>query len=180
MQNNEVRETDASTPLRKNPDEIRKREERDDTGPSREFESPGKYLKATRESRKLSLKEVADATRIREPVLMALEEDRDLNLPILYIRSFLSAYAGCLGIDLNEVMTADQRCEEKKAFLREQIHLQSGIRRKKSAKVRRLVISIAIVVFTVLIAYVSFDLVSTSSQVRWLDLIRQKILDLVF
>ena len=45
------------------------------------FESPGKYLKAIRESRGLSLDKVANATRIREPVLMALEEDTYGNLP---------------------------------------------------------------------------------------------------
>jgi cytoskeletal protein RodZ len=180
MRNNDVRETHDPSPLRENPDETRKQEGRDYTGPSREFESPGKYLKATRESQKLSLKEVADATRIREPVLMALEEDRDLNLPILYRRSFLSAYAGCLGIDLDEVMTGDQRCEKKGAFSKEHIHLQSSIRRKKRVKVRRWVISISVVLFTALIAYAFFDLVSTSWQVQWLDLIRQKILDLVF
>lgn len=38
--------------------------------------SPGKYLKAERESRNLPLKKVADLTRIREVILKAIEEDR--------------------------------------------------------------------------------------------------------
>ena len=121
-------------------------------------ESPGKYLKATRESQKLSLKEVADATGIREPVLRALEEDRDLNLPKFYVKSFLSAYAGCLGLDPNEVITVHQKSAEELPFPKDPVlHPQSTIRRK-GAKVRLLVISISLVLLIALIAYVSFEL----------------------
>ena len=40
------------------------------------IDSPGKCLKAKRESQNISLREVANATRIREAVLRAIEEDR--------------------------------------------------------------------------------------------------------
>ncbi len=121
-------------------------------------ESPGKYLKAMRESQKLSLKEVADATGIREPVLRALEEDRDANLPPFYIKSFLSAYAGCLGLDPNEVMAVHQKSAEELPLSKDSVlHPQSTIRRKR-AKVRLLVISISLVLLIAFIAYVSFEL----------------------
>ncbi len=127
-------------------------------GVSETLESPGKYLKTTRESKKLSLKEVADATGIREPVLRALEEDRDLNLPSFYIKSFLSAYAACLGLDPNEVITAHgERYERKLSLSKDQMHPQSTIRRKKH-KVRLLVILISVVLLGALIAYVAFEI----------------------
>ena len=40
-----------------------------------------------RESKKLSLKKVADKTRIRETVLRDFEEDRYMNLPSIYVKS---------------------------------------------------------------------------------------------
>ena len=47
-----------------------------ETQPPETIESPVKYLKAKRESQRISLREVANATRIREAVLRAIEEDR--------------------------------------------------------------------------------------------------------
>jgi cytoskeleton protein RodZ len=122
------------------------------------FESPGKYLKAMRESLNLSLKEVADATRIREPVLRALEEDRYENLPPFYIKSFLSAYAGCLGLDPNEVITAHQRCAEKLSFSKDQVLQPPSTIRRERSNVRLLVISISVVFLIALIAYVFIEL----------------------
>ena len=84
--------------------------------PAEAIESPGKYLKAKREFQKLSLKEVADVTRIRKAVLMAIEEDRTEELPLLYIKSFLSAYAKCLGLDPNDVIMLHQKYVEKLSF----------------------------------------------------------------
>lgn len=120
-------------------------------------ESPGKYLKAMRESQKLSLKEVTEATGIREPVLRALEEDRDLNLPPFYIKSFLSAYAGCLGVDPGEVIAVHQGSKEELTFSRNPVlHPQSTVGRKK-AKLRLLIISISLALLIALIAYGSFQ-----------------------
>ena len=76
--------------------------------PAEEIESPGKYLKAKRESRRISLREVAGKTRIRETVLIAIEEDRYEDLPNIYVKSFLSAYAKCLGLDQADVIMLSQ------------------------------------------------------------------------
>jgi cytoskeletal protein RodZ len=76
-------------------------------------ESVGKYLKKERESRNLSLGEVAKNTRITEQILAAIENDRyDLLPSATYIRGFLSAYAKSMGIDPNDVILRYQRCHE--------------------------------------------------------------------
>jgi cytoskeletal protein RodZ len=69
------------------------------------MESPGKYLKAERESRNLSLQEVSESTKIREPLLKALEEDQyELVFSPVYVKGFLDAYAKYLGLDSNSII----------------------------------------------------------------------------
>ena len=61
--------------------------------------SVGKYLKAERESRNLSLREVSESTKIKELLLRSLEEDRyDLISSPVYVKGFLDAYARYLGL----------------------------------------------------------------------------------
>ena len=69
------------------------------------MESIGKYLKAERESQKLSLQQVSESTKIREHLLRAIEEDRydRISSPV-YVKGFLDAYARCLGLDSNEII----------------------------------------------------------------------------
>lgn len=70
-----------------------------------EKETLGKYLKTQRESKKISLREVAKNTRVRENILRAIEEDRhDLLPPATYVRGFLLAYAKYLKLDPNDVL----------------------------------------------------------------------------
>ena len=122
------------------------------------FESPGKYLKAKRESQKLSLKEVADTTRIREPVLRALEEDKYANLPAIYVKSFLSTYAECLGLDSNEVIMVYQNSAEKLSFSKDRVLIPLSTIRRKRVTVRLLVISMSVIFLIALIGYASFKL----------------------
>ena len=69
------------------------------------MESPGKYLKAERELRNLSLEEVAKFTKIRENFLRAIEEDRyELLPPAVYVKGFLTIYAKYLGLDPHDVV----------------------------------------------------------------------------
>jgi cytoskeleton protein RodZ len=70
-----------------------------------EIESLGKYLKNQRESKRISLREVAKATRVREHILRAIEEDQhDLLPPATYVKGFLLAYAKYLRLDPNDVL----------------------------------------------------------------------------
>jgi transcriptional regulator with XRE-family HTH domain len=89
--------------------------------PAEEIESPGKYLKAKREYQRISLREVADATKIREAVLKAIEEDRYGDLPHIYVKSFLSTYAKCLGLDPTDVIMLHQKYVEKLSFSKSQV-----------------------------------------------------------
>ncbi len=70
-----------------------------------EKETLGKYLKTQRESKKISLREVAKNTRVREHILRSIEEDQHDRLPpATYVKGFLLAYAKYLKLDPNEVL----------------------------------------------------------------------------
>jgi cytoskeletal protein RodZ len=60
----------------------------------------GPYLKAQREERELTLEEVAEKTRIRPGLLMALESAEVKKLPEpVYLRGFIKRYAELMGLD---------------------------------------------------------------------------------
>ena len=126
--------------------------------PAEEVESPGKYLKAKRESQKISLRQVADATRIREAVLRAIEEDRYEDLTPIYVKSFLTAYAKRLGLDPTDVIMLHQKYAEKLSFSKSQVLKHPSAFRRKRVNVRLLVISISVALLIALIVYASFKL----------------------
>ena len=75
-----------------------------------EKETLGKYLKNQREFKKISLREVAKNTRVREHILRAIEEDQHHLLPpATYVKGFLLAYAKYLRLDSNEVLLRYER-----------------------------------------------------------------------
>jgi cytoskeletal protein RodZ len=75
-----------------------------------ERETLGKYLRNQRESKKISLREVAKNTRVREPILRAIEEDQYHLLPsATYVKGFLLAYAKYLRLDSNDVLLRYER-----------------------------------------------------------------------
>ena len=122
------------------------------------IESPGKYLKAKRESQRISLREVADATRIRKAVLRAIEEDRYEDLPYIYVKSFLSAYAKCLGLDPTNVIMLHQKYVKKLSFSKSQVSKHPSATPRRRVNVRLLVISISVALLIAVIVYVSFKL----------------------
>lgn len=70
-------------------------------------ESIGTKLKAVRESRRLTLDQAADATRIRAVYLKALEnDDHSIMLSAPQGRGFLRIYADFLGLNLDELTAA--------------------------------------------------------------------------
>ena len=75
-----------------------------------EPETLGSYLRNQRESKKISLREVAKNTRVREHILRAIEEDQhELLPPATYVKGFLSAYARYLRLDENDVLLRYER-----------------------------------------------------------------------
>ena len=129
-----------------------------ETQPPETIESPGKYLKAKRESQRISLRQVADATRIREAVLAAIEEDQYEDLPHIYVKSFLSAYAKYLGLDPTDVIMLHQRYLEKLPPSKSQVSKHPPASRRKRVSVRFLVITISALLFAAIVAYAFFKL----------------------
>jgi len=126
--------------------------------PAEEIESPGKYLKAKRDSQRISLREVANATRIREAVLRAIEEDCYEDLPHIYVKSFLSAYAKRLGLDPTDVIMLHQKYAEKLPPSKSQVSKHPSAFRRKRVNVRLLVISISVALLIAVIVYAAFKL----------------------
>jgi len=72
--------------------------------------TPGQELKQDREARGISLKTVADTTRISRRYLEAVESDRlDLMPGGFFIKGILKAYAGAVGLDEDAVLERYRR-----------------------------------------------------------------------
>jgi cytoskeletal protein RodZ len=70
-------------------------------------------LKSARDAQRLSLSDIADATRINVQFLQALEEGRTDMLPQAYVRAFLREYAGAVGLDPRDIMAQYDGKEKK-------------------------------------------------------------------
>lgn len=67
----------------------------------------GGILAEARQARGVTLEQAASATRIRLHILVALEEDREAELPApVYVRGYLRTYAGYLEIDSEPLLEA--------------------------------------------------------------------------
>ena len=77
-------------------------------------------MKASRESRNLTLKEVSESTRIREHLLKAIEEDRYeiLKYPA-YLKGFLKTYAKYLSLNPDDIVRGYQKYLESMILLKE-------------------------------------------------------------
>jgi transcriptional regulator with XRE-family HTH domain len=92
------------------------------------MELPGKYLKAERELRNLSLEEIAKFTKIKEDFLKAIEEDRyELLPPAIYVKGFLTIYARYLGLNPYDVVHRYQKYLEDISILKKQMELPQQI-----------------------------------------------------
>jgi transcriptional regulator with XRE-family HTH domain len=71
--------------------------------------SLGQELRRERELRGISLREIADSTRISLRFLQAIEEDHLDRVPgAFFIRAILRSYAKCIGIDEHQVLNKYQ------------------------------------------------------------------------
>ena len=78
------------------------------------METLGEYLKSKREAQSITLEEIAEATRIREPILVAIENNKhDLIPPRVFIQGFLKSYASYLGLDESDVIKRYQETLEE-------------------------------------------------------------------
>jgi len=122
------------------------------------MESLGKYLKAERELRNLSLEETAKFTKIRKQFLKAIEEDRyELLPPAIYVKGFLTIYAKYLGLDPHDIVLRYQNYL-KSLTISPPLELQQQIPTPKK-RVRPWVFFIlvfAIILFTAFFVYYTF------------------------
>ena len=73
--------------------------------PGKETSDFGATLRAAREARKMSLRQIADATNISMSMLQALEDNDPSRLPGgIFTRSFIRSYAGEVGLDPEETL----------------------------------------------------------------------------
>ncbi len=78
------------------------------------METLGEYLKSKREARNVTLEEIAEATRIRKTILVAIENDRqDLVPPRVFTQGFLKSYASYLELDESDVIKRYQETLEE-------------------------------------------------------------------
>ena len=79
-------------------------------------QSLGDVLREARESKDLSLNDVADITHIRKEYLRALDEGRYDDLPEeVYTRNFIKLYAGAVGLDDTRLLERYSREREHRA-----------------------------------------------------------------
>ena len=66
----------------------------------------GERLEEARKRRGVSIREAAEATKIRSDYLMAMEDSSmDIPLPEIYVRGFLQNYARFLKLDPEQLLT---------------------------------------------------------------------------
>jgi len=81
-----------------------------------QMEGFGSYLKAAREERKISLREISRVTRISRAILESLESDcRELLLPEVVIKGFIEAYARYCGLNPKEALAHYAKWQAKNA-----------------------------------------------------------------
>lgn len=69
------------------------------------METLGQYLKREREFRKITIDEVAKATRVKSSFLEALEGDRFAELPgPVFVKGFLRSYTIFIGLNVDEIL----------------------------------------------------------------------------
>ncbi len=128
-----------------------------DTGADAEPVPFGGWLRRQRELRQVSLREIADTTKVSIRYLEALEEDRFDVLPApVFAKGFLREYARYVGLDPDEVvntyLTAQSEAQPEETVE----HWTAPSRRSSPEWTSGLLLALAVVVVLVLVAAVAF------------------------
>lgn|GEM_PF-845333 len=98
-------------------------------------ETLGEFLKRERESKSISLRELAKKTKVREQFLKAIEEDRFELLPSpVYIKGFLSAYAKSIGLAPRDVLLRYERSLKGEPIIAPEVKPEKEPERKAEEK----------------------------------------------
>lgn len=104
----------------------------------KESETLGEFLKRERELKKISLRELAQKTKVRERFLKAIEEDKFEVLPSpAYMKGFLSAYAKSIGHDPHEILVRYERSLKKEPVLASEAKSEKKSERKPEKKLEK-------------------------------------------
>lgn len=117
----------------------------------------GNWLRRQREVREISLREIADASKISLRYLEAFEQDRFDMLPApVFARGFLREYAKYVGLDPDEVVnhfiSAQQALEPE-----DEQEVQASAPRQRPGWLFNLLLVLAVVVVIVLVAVLAFQ-----------------------
>jgi transcriptional regulator with XRE-family HTH domain len=109
----------------------------------------GQALRAIRESRRLSLDEVAEATRVRRAYLEDLEAMRLERLPSRpFTMGYIKAYAEALGLDGE---AAVERFKAEEPDLDEPLRAPVGVSGEKDPRVAAIVAAVAVIVVAIIL-----------------------------
>lgn len=91
----------------------------------------GERLEEARKRKGISVREAAEATKIRGEYLLAMESNSfEIALPEIYVRGFLKIYANYLKLDLDKVMA---EFDATRAITRKGLHHSTSARRDPSS-----------------------------------------------
>ena len=129
-----------------------------ETGADAESIPFGGWLRRQRELRQVSLREIADVTKISIRYLEALEEDRFDVLPApVFAKGFLREYARYVGLDADEVVNTYLTAQREAQPDEEAEPWAGRERRRKSLEwTSGLLLALAVVVVLILVALVAF------------------------
>lgn len=143
----------------------------------------GETLRRERELRRITLREVSEATKINIRYLEALERNEFTYLPGgAFTKAFIRAYAKYVGVDEAEMLNAylyecgaanpEQNTAEKAAAvenLREHFQLEYGSDDRRRQRQRVLVLAIGGLLVVSLIAAAAWYLLTFQSKPRYVD-----------
>jgi cytoskeletal protein RodZ len=97
------------------------------------MESLGEYLKKERELRGVTIDEISHITRISSRFLFSLEKDDYGSLPSdVFVKGFLRAYAKCVGLDPNEVISIYEKTKKTEDVIEVQEHERVKLKAQNS------------------------------------------------
>ncbi len=127
-----------------------------DTGPGeKESQAFGAWLRGQREMRSISLREVADASKISFRYLQALEEEKFEVLPgAVFARGFLRQYARYVGLDPDDVINFYLAAQDPDFQKEESSVVAEGP--PSSSWATGLVLAVLVIAFLVIVLALSF------------------------
>ena len=121
--------------------------------------SLGQELKRERELRGISLKEIAEATKINLRFLRSLEENQfDLLPGKFFIRGIIRSYAGYLGLEEHAILNLYQETLEQKDQPQEEPVIEGG-KDESGDKAKRIFSYLVMAVFLTVVMVVFFVLI---------------------